>query len=179
MKKVFFLLFPGLLALLLMLSGCGAAISSAVSSSEVSEPDSVVSTVSIDLSKPMILITSNGETSRTYASVLWDNPWTGENFLCADFYGVYLPDIAERLSAVTYADDFSIQYREDITFSYIRIFNENFERLYNNVDLSDLKELPEGTYYVVIVVVKQGDYIASVSQYEKSGYECAFKLVVN
>ena len=181
MRKVFFLLFSELMALLLMFSGCGVVTTSSIVSSDesVSEPDSNVSTASVDYSKNMLLITSGGETISTYASVLWDNTWTEEGLLCADFISSTFMGVTDRLLAVTYADDFSIQYREDITFSSIRIFNESLERLKNNVDLSYLGELPEGTYYIVVVVVQQGNYIASVSEYEYSGYECAFKLIVN
>jgi hypothetical protein len=46
------------------------------------------------------------------------------------------------------------------------------------MDLSYLEELPEGTYYLMIVVIERGEYIESESQHENEGYECAFKLVV-
>jgi len=171
----------GLLVVLVILSGCSNAVpeSSISSISEaISEPDNNIITPSIDYSQNMLLITSGGETISTYASVLWDNPWTGEGFLCADFESSVFMGVIDRLSEVTYAEDFSIQYREDISFSYIRIFDENFEQLYNAVDLSYLKELSKGTYFIVVVIKQQGRYIKSVSQYEYSGYECAFKLVV-
>jgi len=164
-----------------MLSSCGTTvISSAVSSSEaISEPESNIIASTADLSQPMILITSGGETISTYASILSSSSWDGEHFQCADCYPIYFPDIADRLSVVTYAEDFSIQYREDISLSTVRIYDNNFERLYFNVDLSYLNKLTEGTYYVGVVVGKWGDYIISEDQYETSSYECAFKLIVN
>ena len=153
---------------------------SAISSmnASVSEPESNIIASTADLNQPMILITSGDETISTYASILWASLWNGEQLECADCESSTFIGAVNQLSVVTYADDFSIQYREDITFSYIRIFDEGFIRIYNAVDLSYLDGLPEGIYYIVVVICKQGDYIISKDEYEYIGYECAFKLVV-
>lgn len=173
----------GLLLILLTFSGCGNVASNSPSSGagqSISKPDSNVSTPSVDLTKPLITITSGGKTINTYENILSDFSWDGENFRCADCASVWsmLPKIDEELSVVTYADDFTIQYREDASFMYIAIFDDDFERLYNAVDLSYLERLPEGTYYIAIDVRRQGRYIISEDEYEVRGYECAFKLVV-
>ncbi len=42
-----------------------------------------------------------------------------------------------------------------------------------------MKELPEGTYYVCIAVVKQGLYIEPENKYEYSDTDCVFKLVMD
>ena len=188
MKKVCVLFL--VCAMMVAVAACGTAaassdissepIVSSIASTSFLDPSSNVSTPSVDLSQPLITITSGGKTISTYESILSDYSWDGENFRCADCVSVWtmLPEIADQLSVVTFADDFSIQYREDESFMYIAIFDDGFERLYNAVDLTYLEKLPEGTYYIAIDVRKQGRYIISVSQYEYRGYECAFELVI-
>ena len=188
MKRVCALFLVILMTVIITACGTAAASSdissepivSSIASTAFLDPSSNVSTTSVDLSQPLITITSGGKTISTYESILSDFSWDGENFRCADCASVWtmLPEIANELSVITYDDNFTIQYREDASFMYIAIYNDDFERLYNAVDLSYLKKLPEGTYYIAIDVRKQGRYIISEDQYEVSGIECAFELVI-
>jgi len=146
-----------------------------------SESYNEVSTSPVDKGESPILVVSDDKTIVPLVKWLWSETWTETGWLSADGLPLnnILPDIADRLPVVNFSDDFSVQYSENATFSGLSIYDENFERLYHNVDLSYLDKLGEGTYFVVIQVLKQGKYIDVENEYELHGYECAFKILVN
>ncbi len=134
----------------------------------------------------LISITSNGETTLPYLYWLWGSSWTGKGFVEADALQLIytLPDIAQELPIVSYHDDFMVQYQEGVSFSYMSIYDDSFERLYHIASYDDkdylsyLEDLPKGTYYIAIAVAERGKYIESENKYEYSGTDCVFKLVV-
>ncbi len=89
-----------------------------------------------------------------------------------------LPEIAHELPIIIYGSDFSVDFRENVSFSWLSIFNASFERIHHNVDLSYLEELSEGTYYIIIVINVQGKYIPTENKHESYGYVCAYNMVV-
>jgi hypothetical protein len=150
-----------LLLLLLTFSGCGKAESE----------------------DTLITITSDGETTLPYLYWSWSHSWTDDTWVEADALQlVYaLPEIARELPTVCYCDDFTVQYQEGVSFAYMSIYDQDFERLYHiypSMDLSCLEELPEGKYYISISVVAQGEYIKPENEYEYNGSDCVFMLVV-
>lgn len=167
-----------LLLVILIISGCGQAASS--------QGGDVTSEPHTDSDNTLISITSNGETILPYQYFSSCTSWTGEYWVSGDALGLAseFPDIAGELPVVSYHDDLAMQNKEGVYYSYMQVFDDNFERLYHITTHSDkdyltcLAGLPEGTYYVGIAVSKQGDYIASEGKYEYSGYDCVFKLVV-
>lgn len=102
-----------------------------------------------------------------------------------------LPEVAADLPAARWGDDFFVLISENLRFYYIDIFNEAYEeidRQFPGQDESDegptaseicmnyLKELPVGTYYVSVAVVKDGEYVESEGMNEYTVYEYAFRL---
>lgn len=174
MRNRFLLTCVWLLFVLLITSGCGKAV-----------PDQG-SGNSSNADKPLISIISDGETTLPYQRFSSGTTYEDGRWLAADAVQLVceLPDIAPKLPVATYHDDFAVQYQEGVNFTNLLVFNESFECLYNIATYSDmdyldcLAQLPEGTYYAAISVVKQGDYIGSQKRYEYSGTDCVFKLVV-
>lgn len=146
-----------------------------------SESDNEVSMSPVDIEESLILVVSDEKTIVPLVKWLWSETWTEFGWLSVDGISLNnkLPDIVDELPLVNFSDNFSVQYKENVSFSGLSIFNNNFERLYHNVDLSYLDKLAEGTYFVVIQVLEQGEYIDIENEYEVHGYECAFKIVVN
>lgn len=64
-----------------------------------------------------------------------------------------------------------------MSFSSLSVFDAAFDRIHHSAGLSLLEELPEGNYYISIVVSNQDRYIASEDNYETSGRECVFKFI--
>ncbi len=181
-----------LLLIFLIFSACSKVVPNhgSVNSSEpiisndmnesVLKSDETIAPPPIDSGNTLTSIISNGETTVPFLQLLWDRSWTGDGWLSADGMSLIymLPEIAEQFPIVTYDDDFTVQFKEGVSFTYMSIYDDGFERLYHNVDLSYLEGLPEGVYYIEIVVENQGKYIKSENQYEYHGYDCAFKLAI-
>ena len=167
------------LLVLLLCSGCAQARTRHDGNESDESPSSSEDT--------LISITSNRETTLPYLYWAWDSSWTSDGWLAADALQLIysLPDTAQELPTISYYEDFALQYEEGVSCSHMLVFDANFKQLshvanYDDVNhLTYLKELPEGTYYVCIAVVKQGLYIEPESKYEHSGIDCIFKLVVN
>lgn len=102
-----------------------------------------------------------------------------------------LPEVAADLPSARWGDDFSVQIPENLRFYYIDIFDEAYEeidRQFLGSDESDagptaseicmnyLEELPWGTYYISVAVVKDGEYVESEGMNEYTVYEYAFRL---
>lgn len=161
---------PWLLLTLFILSGCGKADSA----NAAAEPET------------LIAITSNGETTLPYLRFSWGRSMTENGWIQGDALQLVceLPDIAPELPVVRYHDDFAVQYEEGVIHSHMLLYDESFTQLdhiapYDSIDyLTCLKELPQGNYYVGIAVAQQGDYIESANEYEYSGTDCVFMLVV-
>lgn len=128
---------------------------------------------------PPLVVTSNGEEAAPYVNLLWSLNWTGDGWLSADCGSISdgLPEICDELEAVTYSDDFSVQHKDGVSFSSLSVFDAAFDRIHHSAGLSLLEELPEGNYYISIVVSSQDRYIASEDNYETSGRECVFKFI--
>lgn len=164
MRRISLSVYAFLLLVLFIFSGCGKT----------------------NTDKTLISITSNGETTLPYLRFSWGSSMTDNGWLEADAVQLIcdLPDIAPELPIVRYHDDFTVQYSEGVSYSSMLVYDDSFKPLdhiatYSEIDyLTCLQELPEGTYYIGIAVVEQGDYIESAGKYEHSGTDCVFKLMV-
>ena len=129
-----------------------------------------------------IKITSGESSIYPYPHFKYSEDWTGEGFLCADGVpvGMTLSEFLaeDLLPAVPYSDDFAVTYAENVTFRSINLYNTAFELLGNLFDFADLSTLEAGEYYLGIVVNEQGAYIEEAKQYECTGWECLFRLIV-
>lgn len=128
-------------------------------------------------------VTAGENTIQPYCSIrssyFWDEQRKG--WLAADGTPVQyeLAKIADSLPVITYAEDFSLQYRKNVTLYFITVFSDAFQEL--QIDASSeatLNTLPEGMYYVIITVKHQGEYVAEGNNYASSSYDCVFKMIV-
>lgn len=135
-----------------------------------------------DPSEPidLISITSGSETITPHRLLLWSETSTKNGWLSTDGMPLIekLPEIAQDLPLIKYSNDFSVKYKDNVSFKWLSIHGEDFELLHDNVELSYLEKLPKGTYYIGIVVVEKGKYIEAEQEYETYGYDFAFKLNV-
>lgn len=150
---------------------------------QTNKQDNVMSTLPSDIdteSSPLIFITSNGETYAPFENIIWSEERTEEGGISVDYLSLIdtLPTVAHKLSTVVYSDDFTVDFGENVSFQRLTIFNDSFELIDKDASLSDLEELTEGTYYIIIAVKKKGRFINEGNEHAASGYECAFSLVV-
>ena len=156
-------------------------ITSNISNESNPKPDNTEPPPPTEKWEPLILVTTNGETTAPFNHWLWSSQsWETLGWLCADGYPLYmkLPEYADELPAITYSNDFAVQYKENVSFYGLSIFNDSFERLLYRGKISSLDDLSEGTYYISIQVIVLGKYIEKEDEYESQGYECVFKMTV-
>lgn len=129
----------------------------------------------------LILLKSADSLTKPYENFLWAEEWTEQGWLSGDGTSVsrQFPDIQQELPQITYGDDFKIHYKDGVEFSSLSVYDSDFGTVFHNAEQEVLSELEEGTYYLVINVKKQGDYVESEEKYEYTGYECAYKLHVS
>ena len=123
---------------------------------------------------------SNGVKIEPYAHIMWSPKWSENGWLIADMLSLYdiLPKICDDLPEILYSEDFSANYKDGVSFVSTSIYNsDTFQYIYKNENLSIIDELPEGTYYLGIVVKEQGEYIESEQDHDEAGYECIYRLI--
>lgn len=79
---------------------------------------------------------------------------------------------------VTYGDDFEIRCHDKVNVTGIDIYDAKLEPISTNVTQQILNTLSPGTYYLLINIRVQGNYILAAKDHEYSGYDCAYKLIV-
>ncbi len=182
MKKLIVLLLA--LVFLLGLVGCGDAENR---ENETLQPTANENNLSHEQSEPVIAedcliwIQSNDTLSKPYENYLRARTWIEHSWLYADDISIYykLSAIHNEIPQITYSDDFEIHYKDGVEFLSVSVYDSNFDRIHHNMQQEVIHTLEQGTYYLVIVVQVQGKYIEAAGEYEYSGYECAYKLVIN
>ncbi|MGI6160523.1 MAG: hypothetical protein ACOYJD_00685 [Christensenellales bacterium] len=157
--------FVWLMLILLIFSGCGKQ----------------------NTDKTLISIISNGDTTLPYTRFSWDSSITESGWIQADALQLIyeLPNISDELPIVTYNNDFSVLYQKNVSFSHMLVYDDSFKQLhhiasYDDMDYLDcIHKLEQGSFYINIMIAQRGEYISSVNEYEYSGIDCIFKLVVN
>lgn len=126
----------------------------------------------------LILIESAGSLTKPYENFIWAEEWDGYGWLSGDGTSIsrQFLDIQQELPQIIYGDDFKIHYKDGVEFSSLSVYNSDFGIVFHNAEQNVLNDLEEGTYYLVINVKKQGEYVEAEEKYEYSGYECAYKL---
>jgi hypothetical protein len=126
----------------------------------------------------LVLVQSNNLLSKSYENFLWSKKWIEAGWISGDGMSVShkFSVIENEIPQITYCDDFEIFYKEGIEFLSFSIYNSNFSRIYHNVKDDVLSDLEEGTYFLIINVKSQGEYIETEEKYEYSGYECVYKI---
>ena len=130
--------------------------------------------------EPLIVEYSGGEAVEPYEKFRWSQSWTNNGWLAAD--SVYMIGELEELSksfpSITYSDDFEIRCGSKVTATGLRVFDSALESIRTNATESFLDTLSPGTYYILINVRVQGNYIAAAKDYEYSGFDCGYTLII-
>jgi len=128
----------------------------------------------------LISVQSAGIFVKPYENFVWAQSWSEDGWLSADGMRVSykFSDVDNDIPSITYSDNFAIHYGDGVEFLSLMVYDSAFERVPNTDNIDALNELAEGTYYLVITVKKQGDYIESDDKYEYTGYECVYKITI-
>ena len=138
-------------------------------------------TKSVIVDDSLIIVQSVDALEKPYENFLWAEKWSEKGWVSGDGMSIShkLSDIDKEIPQITYGDDFEIHYGEGVEFISLSVYNSDFDRIHHNVQQEVLHTLEEGTYYLAITVKVQGEYIEADEKYEYSGYECAYKFVIN
>ena len=145
MKKVMALV----LVCIFLLGGCGNTGTLDLDQTGTVEEDS------------LILVRSMDGSSKPYENFLWAEKWSEYGWISGNGTSISrnFTEIHEELPQITYGDDFEIYYRDGVEFLSLSVYNSAFDRIYHNAGQEGLKDLAEGTYYLVITVKSQGQYM--------------------
>lgn len=92
-----------------------------------------------------------------------------------------LPDLAAegKLENLVYYPDIRAEYFSNVAWNgKAYVFDESFEEIAHNEDISMLEKLGAGTYYVSLPMELTGEYIEEADEWEEELIECIFKLTV-
>lgn len=128
----------------------------------------------------LIQVQSGDTISKSYENFLWAEQWSEHGWMSLDGTRISLKfsEIHNEIPQIAYGDDFEIEYKEGVELVSLSVYNSDFDIINNNAKQEELKDLAEGTYYLVVTVKEQGEYIESEEEYEYASYECAYKLVI-
>ncbi|MBQ3125797.1 MAG: hypothetical protein IJC15_01895 [Clostridia bacterium] len=157
---------------LLTLLSCGAVQSPPPDSADTPQADTCEAAP--------VMICSNGTQIQPYANFVWAETWTEQGWLSMSGNSISRQNsgIHHLFPQAVYHEDFALQYAGGVTPTAMAIYSEGGELLHRNATLSDLAELAEGAYDLVITVKVQGKYIESEDRHESAGYEYACRLTV-
>ena len=130
--------------------------------------------------EPLIVVHSGEKDVAPYQQFRWSQSWSNDGWLSAD--GVYLSRELTRkyqeLPELTYDDSFDIRCRNAVSVISVSIYDSEFNSIYSNMPSSIISNLSTGTYYLIITVKEQHNYITAAKDYESTGYDCGYKLIV-
>ena len=123
-------------------------------------------------------VISDGKRVAPHVEFAYSREWTEHGWLYADgaFFGDMLAETAAELPIIAFADDFSVQYEDDVSFDRLFVYDADFTQLCSNAELSYLQDLPDGEYYIGILVTIEGEYIASEGESEYTGMAGIYKI---
>ena len=130
---------------------------------------------------PLMLLQSGGTYTRSYENHIWSQNWSEKNgWVCVDgtIMSMLYPSVQIWIPRIDYSNNFEFHFKENITSVYFTVYDTNFEKVKQGETKDALKDLSDGTYYLVVEVTKQDEYVESEKQYETSGYECVYKMKV-
>ena len=130
---------------------------------------------------PLMLLQSGGTYTRSYENHIWSQNWSEKSgWVCVDGtrMSMLYPSVQIRIPRIDYSNNFEFHFKENITSVYFTVYDTNFEKVKQGETKDALKDLSDGTYYLVVEVTKQDEYVESEKQYETSGYECVYKMKV-
>lgn len=120
-----------------------------------------------------------------YYGKYWEDFGGGEKewiYADSDSLESELPDVWEKLPTVYLTHgrqgELQVRYGNDVSSKELSVYGEDFEALPYEGGVGGLCDLEPGTYYVSVQVSRQGKYVPEAKDYGYSGYECAFRLIV-
>ena len=100
-------------------------------------------------------------------------------WVCGDGVGAELPEDISTVPPITYSESITIKLPKKAESNSVKVYDMSFsEPIVSGDDMTIFDELAAGEWYVVVSVSYTGAYIASEKEYETSGYEYLFKLIV-
>lgn len=136
---------------------------------------------SVIVDDSLILVQSVDALEKPYENFLWAESWSEQGWVSGDGMSVSrkFSEVAEEIPQIIfYGDIFEIHYKDKVEFVSLSVYSHDFEMVYHNAGQEVLNDLTNGTYYLIITVKEQGEYIESDEKYEYTGYECVYKIVV-
>lgn len=130
--------------------------------------------------KSLITVVAGNDQIQPYIHLLNSTEWTKKGWLSTDYeqFVHVLPDVAEELPELIYAKDIDLICSGELSYVYLSVYNEAYEKInLHNETWNMLHDLPEGTYYVGVVVRQEGEYVKKGNANETKTFECAFKLI--
>ena len=129
---------------------------------------------------PLLTVKSGEDTITPYEHISSSKSWDAEEkvWTRAEIPKLKLLAIAEELPTLIYANDLRFDHVKQVTVRSISLYDSLRSQNSLGHELSVLETLHAGEYYVVIHAIKQGDYIREEKDYERSGYDFAFRLIL-
>ena len=119
-----------------------------------------------------------------YPANRWAETWTGDGWLSADGIPIEAT-IAEHMAEIPTLElrgEFTLRLETGVSrcSPLLRIYDKDMNLLVQQLDedLIPLTELEPGTYWVTLGACRKGKYISEQDRYEKTGYDCVFRLVI-
>ena len=119
-----------------------------------------------------------------YPANRWAETWTGDGWLSADGIPIEAT-IAEHMAEIPTLElrgEFTLRLETGVSrcSPLLRIYDKDVNLLVQQLDedLIPLTELEPGTYWVTLGACRKGKYISEQDRYEKTGYDCVFRLVI-
>ena len=130
--------------------------------------------------EPLIVVHSEGVDIEPYEIFRWSQSWTNNGWLSADSFYLdgELAELSKSFPVITYGDDFEIRCGDKVTVKDFAIYDAELQPIRTNTTQQFLNTLSPGTYYLLINVRVQGDYVPAAKDHAYSGYDCACKLII-
>ena len=129
---------------------------------------------------PLLTVKSGDTTITPYEHKTSSRSWDAEDkeWISAERPQLKLLAVAKELPTLIYAGDLRFDHGKQVTVRSISLYDSLRSQNALGHDLSALETLHAGEYYVVIHATRQGDYIREEKDYERSGYDFAFRLIL-
>lgn len=130
--------------------------------------------------KAPLLIQSNGKEWEPYVNFLWAESRSENGWVAADGIRIsnQFSNLSEKIPEIPYGSDFTLRYRDKVSLLSISVYDADGKLIQQNTKEEIWKSLAPGTYYLVVTVQVQGNYILADEKHEYTGLECACKLVI-
>ena len=146
---------------------------------EVTQPDDYTPRVTMRTDFGILQFGSGSTFHPGY--MLWTEQWHDGDMVSGDGLGAegQLAEIASDLPSVYQTagatGTLTLSYTKD-TLTHVTVYDNDLQPFAEGADLATLKNLPLGTYVVILRVETQGEYIPEAKAFEKTCTEYAFWL---